>query len=96
MGRYNMTVLKNVHGISQSAFGNIDSVGSLVYGLSFLINGPLADRFGGRRTILTSAAGALVANALIGVLWMTGSIDSKATTSLTLLFCLNMYFQSFG
>jgi MFS transporter, OPA family, glycerol-3-phosphate transporter len=96
MGRYNMTVLKNVAGITQQDFGHIDSWGSLVYGVSFLINGPLADRFGGRLTILLSAGGALAANALIGVLWLTGKIDGQATNALILLFSLNMYFQSFG
>jgi OPA family glycerol-3-phosphate transporter-like MFS transporter len=96
MARYNMTVLKNVGGVTQHDFGNIDFWGSLVYGLSFLVNGPLADRLGGRRTILISAGGALVVNALIGILWLTGAIDGKATTALILLFVLNMYFQSFG
>jgi len=71
-------------------------LGSLVYGLSFLINGPLADRLGGRRTILISAAGALAANALIGVLWKSGAIHGESIGALTLLFSLNMYFQSFG
>ena len=96
MGRYNMTVLKNVQGITQHDFGNIDFWGSLVYGVSFLLNGPLADRLGGRRTILIAAAGALGANALIGLLWLTGVIDGHSTMTLTLLFTLNMYFQSFG
>jgi MFS transporter, OPA family, glycerol-3-phosphate transporter len=97
MARYNMTVLKTVEGgILQKDFGNIDSLGSLVYGLSFLINGPLADRFGGRRTILIAAAGALASNAAIGILWLTGTIDGESTLALALLFSLNMYFQSFG
>jgi MFS transporter, OPA family, glycerol-3-phosphate transporter len=96
MARYNMTVLKNVQGIDQTDFGNIDSLGSLVYGVSFLINGPLADKYGGRRTILLAAAGALGANALIGALWLTGAIDGNSTLALALLFSLNMYFQSFG
>jgi MFS transporter, OPA family, glycerol-3-phosphate transporter len=96
MGRYNMTVLKNVQGISQQDFGNIDFWGSLVYGVSFLINGPLADRLGGRATILISAAGALAANALIGVLWLNGAIDHDSHVALAMLFTLNMYFQSFG
>jgi OPA family glycerol-3-phosphate transporter-like MFS transporter len=91
-----MTVLKNVGGVTQHDFGNIDFWGSLVYGVSFLINGPLADRLGGRRTILISAGGAVVVNALLGALWLTGAIDGHATTALTLLFVLNMYFQSFG
>jgi len=96
MGRYNMTVLKNVGGISQHDFGNIDFWGSLTYGLSFLINGPLADRLGGRRTILISAAGALGANALLGVLWLDGAVHGQSVVALSLLFTLNMYFQSFG
>jgi len=96
MARYNMTVLKNVQGISQHDFGNIDFWGSLTYGLSFLINGPLADRIGGRATILISAGGALAVNALIGALWWTGMIDGHSTSLLALLFTLNMYFQSFG
>ena len=96
MGRYNMTVLKTVGGISQHDFGNIDALGSLVYGLAFLVNGPLADRIGGRRTILIAAGGALATNALIGLLWKTGAIDGHSGTALTALFVLNMYFQSFG
>jgi OPA family glycerol-3-phosphate transporter-like MFS transporter len=96
MARYNMGVLKDVRGINQHDFGNIDFWGSLTYGMSFLLNGPLADRLGGRRTILISAAGALAANALIGVLWLAGTIDGDSTVALSLLFTLNMYFQSFG
>ncbi|TMQ28151.1 MAG: MFS transporter [Deltaproteobacteria bacterium] len=96
MARYNIIVLKNVQGITQHDFGNIDAWGSVVYGVSFLLNGPLADRIGGRRTILISAGGALAANALLGVLWITGAIDGDSTTVLSLLFTLNMYFQSFG
>jgi OPA family glycerol-3-phosphate transporter-like MFS transporter len=96
MARYNITVLKNMGGILQRDYGNIDFWGSLTYGLAFLINGPLADKFGGRRAILLAAGGALVANVLLGVLWLTGAIDGTSTTALALLFVLNMYFQSFG
>lgn len=96
MGRYNMNVLKNVGGISQHDYGNIDGWGSVVYGVSFLINGPLADRLGGRRTILIAAGGSLAVNALIGVLWRLGAIDGTVPRMLAALFVLNMYFQSFG
>src|SRR5262249_11524827 len=96
MGRYNMTVLKNVGGILGHDFGNIDAWGSLAYVVPFLVSGPLADRIGGRLTILIAAGGSLAANALIGVLWRTGAIDGHATTALAALFVLNMYFQSFG
>jgi OPA family glycerol-3-phosphate transporter-like MFS transporter len=93
MGRYNMTVLKDVGGVSGHDFGDIDSVGSLVYGLSFLINGPLADRWGGRITILIAAGGAIACNTALGFAIAAGD-PSKAM--LTALFTANMYFQSFG
>jgi OPA family glycerol-3-phosphate transporter-like MFS transporter len=96
MARYNLSVLKTEGGITQRDFGNIDFWGSLTYGLSFLLNGPLCDRFGGRKTILAAAGGALALNAVIGFLWLTGEINGQSITALTLLFSLNMYFQSFG
>jgi OPA family glycerol-3-phosphate transporter-like MFS transporter len=95
MGRYNMTVLKDVGALSGADYGDINFWGALTYGVSFLINGPLTDRWGGRVTILIAAAGSLVTNAIIGVLIATGNTgDLKLTFSL--LFSLNMYFQSFG
>jgi OPA family glycerol-3-phosphate transporter-like MFS transporter len=96
MARYNLTVLKNFGaygGMSQDAFGKIDGIGAITYGLAFLLNGPLTDRWGGRVTILISAAGAAVANVVFGVLWMDGV---RSTTTLAVVFAINMYFQSFG
>jgi OPA family glycerol-3-phosphate transporter-like MFS transporter len=95
MGRYNLNGLLKYNLLSPGEFGTIDAIGSVVYGLAFLLNGPLTDRWGGRVTILIAAAGAAVCNAAIGM--------SIATTGqppeqwlLILLFALNMYFQSFG
>ena len=39
----------------------------MVYGFSFLINGPLTDRLGGRFAILLGGFGACIANALMGL-----------------------------
>src|SRR6185295_18882513 len=75
-------------------FGDIDAVGSMIYGVAFLINGPLCDRFGGRKAILLGAAGAAVCNGIIGIMMLSGGIPS--IRALTVLFGLNMYFQSFG
>jgi OPA family glycerol-3-phosphate transporter-like MFS transporter len=95
MGRYNLNSLKETNVISGALFGDIDAVGSLVYGLAFLVNGPLSDKFGGRVTILLAAAGSAAANAAIGVLiWIHGGAPSA--TELILLYAVNMYFQSFG
>jgi MFS transporter, OPA family, glycerol-3-phosphate transporter len=95
MGRYNLVGLLDAKLLSGKQFGDIDAVGSLVYGFAFLINGPLADRWGGRATILIAAGGAAVCNAIIGLM-INATGAPPAFTTLMLLFGLNMYFQSFG
>ena len=44
MGRYNMTVLKDVGALSGADYGDVAFWGALTYGVSFLLNGPLADQ----------------------------------------------------
>src|SRR5882762_6325682 len=68
MGRYNLVGLLTAKLITGKEFGEIDAVGSLVYGVAFLLNGPLCDRWGGRTTILIAAAGSAVCNAIIGLM----------------------------
>ncbi len=94
MGRYNLIELLNSGKLSNSDFGQVDAVGSMVYGLAFLLNGPLCDKWGGRATILIAAAGAAICNGVIGVMIMVDGVPSVGV--LTLIFALNMYFQSFG
>ena len=71
MGRYNLTVSKNAFSeqdlMSNADFGVIFGIGTLVYGCAFLLNGPLTDRYGGKKAILVGAAGALVTNLLMGL-----------------------------
>ena len=71
MGRYNLTVAKSALGddlMSKAQFGTIFAVGAWVYGFSFLVTGPLTDKMGGRAAMLLGTAGALVINALMGVM----------------------------
>lgn len=103
MGRYNLTVSKNALGdlMSKEDFGTIFFWGTLVYGCAFVINGPLTDRLGGRRTILISAAGSAVMNILMGatvynVLQSGTAVQGSLTTVFSFLYAVNMYFQSFG
>jgi OPA family glycerol-3-phosphate transporter-like MFS transporter len=103
MGRYNLSAAKTAIGLTNEEFGLIGSIGTVTYGVSFLLNGPLTDRWGGRATILISSAGAAVANVLMGVALMLGTIPeaegaSRAAVVPTFgaLYALNMYFQSFG
>src|ERR1044072_465536 len=54
MGRYNLNVSKNALGtlMSKEDFGLIFAAGTWTYALSFLINGPLVAKIGGKRGIL--------------------------------------------
>jgi OPA family glycerol-3-phosphate transporter-like MFS transporter len=85
-------------------FGYIFTVGVWVYGSSFLINGPLTDRYGGKLAILLGAGGAAVANILMGLAtWslLNGgpgqqTIADNFVLIFSILYGMNMYFQSFG
>ena len=102
-GRYNINEATTALGplVNNAAFGTIFAVGAWSYGVSFLINGPLTDRLGGRFTILLATAGSAVANILLGLLaWAVVSEGFAPPGGLVLwmsaLYGLNMYFQSFG
>ena len=97
MGRYNLTVAKNALGslITTDDFGKIFGTGTIIYGVSFVLNGPLTDRYGGRATILVSAAGVAVTNLVMGLVLKLGDPKSLVST-FVVLYAINMYFQSFG
>ncbi|MEM1416852.1 MAG: MFS transporter [Myxococcota bacterium] len=113
MGRYNLKVSQHAFGdllrdgeplMTNADFATIFGVGTVVYGTSFLINGPLTDRFGGKRAILLGAGGAALANLAMGAItWRILAVGPDAsplagqlTLVLSGLYALNMYFQSFG
>ncbi|OGC96571.1 MAG: hypothetical protein A2W25_00905 [candidate division Zixibacteria bacterium RBG_16_53_22] len=101
MARYNLTVSKNALGdlMTKEDFGTIFFFGTITYAVSFLINGPLTDKFGGKKAILAGAIGAAAANILMGFATY-GILMKKFALPLTLtysiLYSINMYFQSFG
>ena len=103
MGRYNLTVAKTNLGelMSKEEFGTIFAIGTWVYGLSFLVNGPLTDKVGGRRSMLVALAGSAVANVAMGLFIrsMLNSADPGAVSVslwMSVLYGINMYFQSFA
>jgi OPA family glycerol-3-phosphate transporter-like MFS transporter len=102
MGRYNLTVAKNALGdvVTIADFNTIFMVGTWVYGLSFILNGPLTDKWGGRKTIMLSAVGASIANLAMGAVVYLHSIQQIASSQVVpafiLCYAINMYFQSFG
>lgn len=102
MGRYNLIVSKNAFGslMTKEEFGWIFAIGTWTYALSFLVNGPLIDnKLGGKRGMLIAAGGSAIANILLGLttwLVLTGKLQIRLAGVFSVLYGLNMYFQSFG
>ena len=100
--RYNINEATSaIKQLDNAAFGTIFAVGAWVYGVSFLINGPLTDKLGGRLTILIAAVGSASSNLLMGGLVYAvvgrGVVPPGGLLVwLSVLYGLNMYFQSFG
>jgi len=106
MSRYNFTVtnpaLCKEYGWSNEQIGWVISLSLAVYGFSVFFNGPLADKIGGKKSILIGSVGALVFNllfaagAFFGVLSWDVAPWATLLTYLTVVWAINMYFQSFG
>jgi MFS transporter, OPA family, glycerol-3-phosphate transporter len=71
MSRYNfsalMAPLSRHFGWTNTELGVFETMMPLVYGLSVVFNGPLADRMGGKKAFLIGAAGVVVMNTLFGL-----------------------------
>jgi OPA family glycerol-3-phosphate transporter-like MFS transporter len=99
MGRYNFNVFKGPFGamfhLDKAQVGAIATAGFWTYALSVMFNGPLADKFGGRKAIILGAFGAATLNLTIGLLFLNGW-HTKLIVGMSLLYAANCYFQSFG
>jgi OPA family glycerol-3-phosphate transporter-like MFS transporter len=99
-GRYNLSAiaaeLDKAGTLAKADFNQIDGVGAVVYGVSFLLNGPLADRWGGRATMALATGGSALAN--VGMALLVGQAGDGPIDVGALELCnaANMYFQSFG
>ncbi len=101
MARYNLNVTKNALGtlMDKESFGIIFGVGTFIYGLSFLINGPLVDKIGGKKGMLIATVGSSVANVLMGIvtyLLLNGQLKGNLVVIFSALYGINMFFQSYG
>jgi len=106
MSRYNFTVtnpaLCKEFNWTNSQIGNVISISLLVYGISVFVNGPIADRIGGKKAILIGCVGALLFNLAFaaGVFFKIFSWDHEPWMRLITYFAAiwgcNMFFQSFG
>jgi OPA family glycerol-3-phosphate transporter-like MFS transporter len=101
MGRYNLNVAKNSLGtmMTNQDVGDIFGVGAFVYAVSFLVNGPLVDKIGGKKGIIIGAIGSSLANIALGVLTYlltTHQLHVRMVQTFAIVYGLNMYFQSYG
>ena len=114
MGRYNIKVSQHKFGemsnqlgdpiMTNADFGTIFAAGTATYAVSFLINGPLTDRYGGKLAIMVGGIGSLVCNLVMGLCTMSllddatgsGFVASNFVLLFSVLYAVNMYFQSFG
>jgi OPA family glycerol-3-phosphate transporter-like MFS transporter len=114
MGRYNLKVsqyaFEEMAGpgghplMGNAGFNTVFMVGTVIYGISFLVNGPLTDRLGGRFSMLVGASGAMFMNVLMGLCSLSLVHHGLASEFMArnfiavfaVLYAMNMYFQSFG
>lgn len=101
MARYNLNVSKNAMGdmMTKEQFGLIFAAGTITYGLSFLLNGPIVDKIGGKKGIIIAALGSSLMNLLMGgltYLYLMGRLKTNMVVAFSVLFSLNMFFQSYG
>jgi OPA family glycerol-3-phosphate transporter-like MFS transporter len=100
--RYNFAFanksLSDTYGFSKTQVGTIISISTLLYGISAMFNGPLADRIGGRWAMLIGAVGACVFNFTFGMGAYLGFLGTGTVLLgyLATVWTLNMYFQSFS
>jgi MFS transporter, OPA family, glycerol-3-phosphate transporter len=101
MARYNLNVSKNAFGelMSKEDFGIIFAAGTITYGLSFLLNGPLVDKIGGKKGMIIACLGASLCNLLMGLAtfaYLHGTVNLNLTLTFSILYAMNMFFQSYG
>ncbi|MFT3773409.1 MAG: MFS transporter [Minicystis sp.] len=69
--RYNLSALSGqlcqYFGWTNTQYGVFETMMPFVYGVSVLVNGPIADRVGGKKAFLFGAVGVIAANVLFGL-----------------------------
>jgi OPA family glycerol-3-phosphate transporter-like MFS transporter len=102
MARYNFPLankaLSEAFHWDKAQIGLIITIATLVYGVSAMFNGPIADRFGGRRAMLIGAVGAFAFNLLFGLGAYYGllGVGPVLLGYFATVWTLNMYFQSYS
>ncbi|MGE3262673.1 MAG: MFS transporter [Bacteriovoracia bacterium] len=102
MGRYNLSfanlALSNTFGWDKTQIGAIITTALSIYGFSAILNGPIADRIGGRKAMLIGAFGTVIFNFLFG---LGAYLEFLGKGPLLLAYFagiwgINSYFQSYS
>lgn len=100
MARYNLGIADKTIGDSlgfdRTRMGDLKGIGKAVYGTSALLNGPVADRLGGKKTLLYGLGGTFVASMLFAACALLPVRGLALFGVLALAWALNNYFQSYG
>lgn len=102
MGRYNLSManktLSETYGWDKTQVGAIISTALLIYGFSAMFNGPIADKIGGRKSMLIGACGSVVFNFLFGLGAYFGFLGKGPLLLMyfSAIWGFNSYFQSFS
>lgn len=97
MGRYSFIPAKEDLNalLTSEAQGIVGMAGAITYGTSFLLNGVLAERYGGRLSMLVATMGSGLVNLIIGlILWQQWTAHFLPIYAV--LISINMYFQSYA
>lgn len=81
-------LMTEVFGYTNSQLGMIAFYSELAYALGKIINGPLADKFGGRKLFLTGMVGAIASNLLF--------TQGTTLTYFIIVWCVCRYFLAMG
>src|SRR5438093_3914821 len=95
MCRYNLPLasseIRNELGFTKAQIGSIITTALLAYACRLIVNGLLADRFGGKRAMLIGAAGTIIMNVTFGVASFWGLL-----WLFVLIRGIDGYMQAFG
>ena len=81
-------LLEQEFGYSNTQLGLIASLSEIAYAIGKFVNGPLADKVGGRRIFLVGMAGAVFWNLIFAL--------SSSLTAFVVVWCMCRYFLSMG
>ena len=102
MGRYNLSfankALSDAFGWDKTQIGAIITAALSIYGFSAIFNGPIADKIGGRKSMIIGAMGTVVFNFMFGLGAYLGFLGkgSFLIGYFAVTWSLNSYFQSYS